>query len=47
MEFKKKKSICYLAIYKRIPSDLKTYRLKQKRWKQIFYANGTEKKPGY
>ena len=34
------------AVYKKSTSDLKTYRLKVRRWKNIFHANGTQKKAG-
>ena len=34
------------AAYKRPTSGQKTYRLKVKGWKQIFKANGQEKKAG-
>ena len=34
------------AAYKRSTSGQKTYRLKVKGWKQIFKANGQEKKAG-
>ena len=34
------------AVYKKPTSDLKTNRLKVRGWKNIFYANGKQKKPG-
>ena len=34
------------AVYKKPTSDLKTYRLKVRGWKNIFYANGKQKKAG-
>ena len=34
------------AVYKKPTSDLKAYRLKVKRWKNIFHANGKQKKAG-
>ena len=36
------------AVYKKPTSDLKTlsYRLKVRRWKNIFHANGKQKKAG-
>ena len=35
------------AVYKKPTSDLKdTYRLKVRGWKNIFHANGQQKKPG-
>ena len=34
------------AVYKKPTSDLKTHRLKVRRWKNIFYANGNQKKAG-
>ena len=34
------------AVYKKSTSDLKTYRLKVRRWKNIFHANGKQKKAG-
>ena len=34
------------AIYKKPLSDLKTYRLKVRGWKNIFHANGKQKKAG-
>ena len=41
----KNKSHIY-AVYKKPTSDLKTHRLKVRRWKNIFYANGNQKKAG-
>ena len=41
----KKKTHIY-AVYKKPTSDLKAYRLKVKRWKNIFHANGKQKKAG-
>ena len=32
--------------YNKSLSDLKTYRLKVRRWKNIFHANGKQKKAG-
>ena len=34
------------AVYKKHTSDLKTHRLKVRGWKNIFYANGNQKKAG-
>ena len=34
------------AVYKKPTSDLKTYRLKVRGWKNIFHANGKQKKTG-
>ena len=34
------------AVYKKPTSDLKTYRLKVRGWKNIFHANGKQKKAG-
>ena len=34
------------AVYKKPTSDLKTHRLKVRGWKNIFYANGNQKKAG-
>ena len=34
------------AVYKKPTSDLKTHRLKMRGWKNIFHANGKQKKPG-
>ena len=34
------------AVYKKPTSDLKTYRLNVKGWKNISHANGKEKKAG-
>ena len=42
--FKKKTDIH--AIYKKHISDLKTYSLKVRGWKNIFHANGKQKKAG-
>ena len=33
------------AIYKKLTSDLKTYRLKVKGWEIIFHTKGKQKKP--
>ena len=41
----KNKSHIY-AVYKKPTSDLKTYRLKVRGWKNIFYANGKQSKAG-
>ena len=41
----KKKTHIY-AVYKKPTSDLKAYRLKEKRWKNIFHAKGKQKKAG-
>ena len=41
----KKKTLIY-AVYKRPTSDLGTYRLKMRGWKNIFYANENQKKAG-
>ena len=35
---------CIYAVYKKPTSDLKTYRLKVRGWKNIFHANGKQKK---
>ena len=43
-EYKNKTHI--YAVYKKSTSDLKTHRLKVRRWKNIFHANGKQKKPG-
>ena len=34
------------AVYKKLSSDLKTYRLKVRGWKNIFHENGKQKKAG-
>ena len=34
------------AVYKKPTSDLKTHRLKVRGWKNIFHANGKQKKVG-
>ena len=34
------------AVYKRPTSDLGTYRLKVRRWKKVFHANGNQTKAG-
>ena len=34
------------AVYKKPTSDLKTHRLKVREWKNIFHANGKQKKAG-
>ena len=34
------------AVYRKPTSDLKTHRLKVRGWKNIFYANGNQKKAG-
>ena len=34
------------AVYKKPTSHLKTYRLKARGWKNIFHANGKQKKAG-
>ena len=34
------------AVYKKPTSDLKTHRLKVRRWKNIFHANGKQNKAG-
>ena len=34
------------AVYSKPTVDLKTYRLKTKGWKNIFHANGKQKKAG-
>ena len=41
-EYKNKTHI--YAVYKKPTSDLKTYRLKVRGWKNIFHANGKQKK---
>ena len=41
----KNKTYIY-AVYKKPTSDLKTYRLKVRGWKNIFHANGKQKKAG-
>ena len=43
-EYKNKTHI--YAVYKKPTSDLKTYRLKVRGWKNIFHANGKQKKAG-
>ena len=42
--YKNKTHIC--AVYKKSTSDLKTHRLKVRGWKNIFHANGKQKKAG-
>ena len=44
-EWTQKKTHIY-SVYKKPTSDLKTYRLKVRRWKNIFHANGKQKKAG-
>ena len=34
------------AVYKKPTSNIKTYRLKVRGWKNIFHANGKQKKAG-
>ena len=34
------------TVYKKVTSDLDTYRLKVRRWKNILHANGKQKKAG-
>ena len=41
-----KNKIHIYAVYKKPTSDLKTYRLKVRGWKNIFHANGKQKKVG-
>ena len=41
-----KNKIHIYAVYKKPTSDLKTYRLKVRGWKNIFHANGKQKKAG-
>ena len=41
----KKKTHIY-SVYKKPTSDLKTYRLKVRGWKNIFHENGKQKKAG-
>ena len=41
-----KNKILIYAVYKKPTSDLKTHRLKVRGWKNIFYANGNQKKAG-
>ena len=36
----------YTCVYKKPTSDLNTYRLKMRRWKHIFHANGKQKEAG-
>ena len=43
-EYKNKTHI--YAVYKKSTSDLKTHRLKVRGWKNIFHANGKQKKAG-
>ena len=45
VEWIKSKTHIYAA-YKRLTSDLKTYRLKVRGWKKIFHADGNKKKVG-
>ena len=42
--YKSNTQIC--AVYKKPTSDLKTYRLKVRGWKNIFHSNGKQKKAG-
>ena len=41
-----KNKTCRYVVYKRPTSNLGTYRLKLRRWKKIFHANGNQKKSG-
>ena len=41
-----KNKIHSCAVYKKPTSDLKTYRLKVRGWKNTFHANGKQKKAG-
>ena len=41
-----KNKIHIYALYKKPTSDLKTHRLKVRGWKNIFHANGKQKKAG-
>ena len=43
--FYKNKTHIY-AVFKKPTSDLKTHRLKMRGWKNIFHANGKQKKAG-
>ena len=43
-EYKNKNHI--YSVYKKSTSDLKTHRLKVRGWKNIFHANGKQKKAG-
>ena len=43
-EYKNKTHI--YSVYSKPTVDLKTYRLKVRGWKNIFYANGKQKKAG-
>ena len=45
MEKLKNKTQVY-AVYKRLISSLKTYKLKVSRWKNMYHANGCQKKAG-
>ena len=42
--YKNKTHIC--VVYKKLTSELKTHRLKVRGWKNIFHANGKQKKAG-
>ena len=42
--YKNKTHIC--VVYKKLTSELKTHRLKVRGWKNIFHANGKQKKVG-
>ena len=42
--YRNKTHIC--AVFKKLTSDLKTHRLKVRGWKNIFHANGKQKKAG-
>ena len=41
-----KNKTCTYAVYKKPTSDLNTYRLKVREWKNIFHATGKQKKAG-
>ena len=41
-----KNKIHVYTVYKKPTSDLKTHRLKVRGWKNIFHANGKQKKAG-
>ena len=41
-----KNKTCTYVVYKKSTSDLKTHRLKVRGWKNIFHANGKQKKAG-
>ena len=41
-----KNKIHIYAVYKKPTSDLKTYRLKVRGWRNTFHANGKQKKAG-